>query len=159
MARARKFSSSRSEAKPHFDTAPWAQHNREYVQKKSDGKIGYCHVPSTGVDGQDELYRQFFGERGRPAPLIDERWNAGGQIPNRFIELLNRPVSNYWARSPWRDWTWPQDGHNGPKAMLINGLAGSEATASRGCFRQSKLGKLIGTCTWAGCLGSPGTRG
>jgi tricorn protease len=24
--------------------------------------------------------------------IIDERWNSGGQIPDRFIELLNRPI-------------------------------------------------------------------
>ena len=137
----------------------WVQRNREYVQQKSDGKIGYCHVPSTGVDGQDELYRQFFGERGRPALLIDERWNAGGQIPNRFIELLNRPVSNYWAKRDGKDWVWPQDGHNGPKAMLINGLAGSGGDCFPWMFRQSKLGKLIGTRTWGGLVGISGNPG
>ena len=33
----------------------------------------------------------------RTALIIDERFNSGGQIPDRFIELLNRPVANYWA--------------------------------------------------------------
>jgi len=40
------------------------------------------------------LVRQFFGQRHKEALILDERWNGGGQIPTRFIELLNRPVTN-----------------------------------------------------------------
>ena len=29
--------------------------------------------------------------------IVDERFNSGGQIPDRFIELLNRPMLSYWA--------------------------------------------------------------
>ena len=64
-----------------------------------------------------------------PALIIDERWNGGGQIPTRFIELLNRPVTNYWARRDGKDWPWPPDAHQGPKCMLINGRAGSGGDA------------------------------
>ena len=37
----------------------WMEWNRQYVDKKSDGKIGYIYVRSTGVDAQNELVRQF----------------------------------------------------------------------------------------------------
>ena len=32
----------------------WIERNREYVEKKTDGKVGYIHVPDTGVNGQGE---------------------------------------------------------------------------------------------------------
>ena len=64
----------------------WIEHNRQYVEKATDGKVGYVYVPSTGVDGQNELFRQFFGQTDKQALIIDERWNSGGQIPDRFIE-------------------------------------------------------------------------
>ncbi|MFZ4574606.1 MAG: S41 family peptidase [Phycisphaerales bacterium] len=134
----------------------WVEAKRKYVEEKSGGKIGYIYVPNTGVDGQDELYRQFFGQRGMDALIIDDRWNGGGQIPNRFIELLNRPVLNFWARRDGKDWVWPPDGHAGPKAMLINGLAGSGGDMFPALFRQVKLGKLIGTRTWGGLVGITG---
>jgi tricorn protease len=82
-------------------------------------------VPDTGVNGQNELFRQFYGQIGKDALIIDDRWNGGGQIPTRFIELLNRPRTNYWYRRDGKDWPWPYDSHQGPKAMLINGEAGS----------------------------------
>jgi tricorn protease len=134
----------------------WVEKNRAYVESKSGGRIGYVYVPNTGQDGQSELYRQFVGQRGKEALIIDERWNAGGQIPNRFIELLNRPVMNYWARRDHADWIWPWDAQQGPKVMLINGLAGSGGDAFPWYFRQAGLGKLIGTRTWGGLVGISG---
>ena len=91
-----------------------------------------------------------------PGLVIDERWNGGGQIPTRFIELLNRPVTNYWARRDGQDWTWPPDGHQGAKAMLINGLAGSGGDMFPWLFRRAGLGPLVGTRTWGGLVGISG---
>jgi len=134
----------------------WIERNRQYVAEKSGGKLGYIYVPNTGTDGQNELFRQFYGQKDRAALVIDERWNGGGQIPTRFIELLNRPITNYWATRSDRDWTWPPDAHAGPKCMLINGLAGSGGDCFPYYFRQAKLGKLIGMRTWGGLVGISG---
>jgi tricorn protease len=111
------------------------------------------YVPSTGLDGQNDLVRQFYGQLGKAAMIVDERWNSGGQIPTRFIEMLNRPVTNYWARRDGKDWPWPPDAHHGPKCMLINGLSGSGGDAFPTYFKQAGLGKLIGTRTWGGLVG------
>lgn len=134
----------------------WIERNREYVEQKSGGKVGYIYVPNTGVDGQNELFRQFFGQRGKAALIIDERWNGGGQIPTRFIELLNRPRVNYWARRHGIDWAWPPDSHQGPKCMLINGLAGSGGDMFPWLFKHNQIGKVIGTRTWGGLVGITG---
>lgn len=134
----------------------WVEDNRRYVEEASSGKVGYIHVPNTGVQGQNELFRQFYGQMGKGALVIDERWNGGGQIPNRFIELLDRPRTNYWARRDGKDWAWPYDSHQGPKAMLINGMAGSGGDMFPWLFREHDLGKLIGTRTWGGLVGISG---
>jgi tricorn protease len=137
----------------------WIESNRRYVEEKSDGKVGYIYVPSTGIDGQNELVRQFQGARFKDAIIVDDRWNGGGQIPTRFIELLNRPTTNYWARRDQHDWTWPPDGADVPKAMLINGLAGSGGDMFPWLFRHNKLGPLVGTRTWGGLVGISGNPG
>jgi tricorn protease len=134
----------------------WIEHNRKYVEDKTGGKVGYVYVPSTGIDGQNDLIRQWSGQERKPALIIDERWNSGGQIPTRFVELLNRPVTNYWARRDGKDWTWPPDSHQGPKCMLINGLSGSGGDAFPYYFKQAKVGKLIGMRTWGGLVGLSG---
>lgn len=134
----------------------WIEAKRAAVEQKSGGRIGYIYVPNTGVDGQSDLFRQFFGQRDKDALIIDERWNGGGQIPTRFIELLNRPAVNYWARRDGNDWPWPPDAHFGPKVMLVNGLAGSGGDDFPWLFKHNKLGKVIGTRTWGGLVGISG---
>ncbi len=137
----------------------WIERNRAYVDYKTSGKVGYCYVPNTGVDGQTDLFRQFYGQRDKQAMIIDERWNGGGQIPNRFIELLNRPRLNYWARRDGKDWPWPYDSHQGPKCMLVNGLAGSGGDCFPWYFQKLGLGKVIGKRTWGGLVGISGNPG
>ncbi len=135
----------------------WIERNRKYIDEKTGGKVGYVYVVNTGVPGQNDLVRQFYGQLNKDALIIDDRWNGGGQIPTRFIELLNRPVTNFWARRDGRDWPWPPDAHFGPKCMLTNGMAGSGGDMFPALFRQSKLGKLIGTRTWGGLVGISGS--
>lgn len=134
----------------------WIEHNREYVDQKTNGQVGYIYVPNTGRDGQSDLFRQFFGQKNKAAIIIDERWNGGGQIPNRFIELLNRPATNYWARRDGHDWTWPPDSAQGAKCMLINGLAGSGGDMFPWLFKHHQIGPVIGMRTWGGLVGISG---
>lgn len=134
----------------------WVEANRKYVEEQTGGRVGYIHVPDTGVNGQNELLRQFYGQRHKGALIIDERWNRGGQIPHRFIELLNRPLLNYWARREGRDSRTPPDAHFGPKCMLINESAGSGGDMFPKLFKQVGLGKLIGRRTWGGLVGISG---
>ena len=134
----------------------WIEEHRKYVEEKTDGRVGYIYVPSTGIDGQSDLFRQFQGQLRKDALIVDERWNSGGQIPTRFIEVLDRPATNYWARRDGHDWPWPPDAHFGPKCMLINGLSGSGGDAFPFYFKQAGLGKLIGMRTWGGLIGLSG---
>ncbi len=134
----------------------WVESNRRHVEEKSNGKIAYIYVPDTGVNGQNELIRQYVAQWGKPALLIDDRWNGGGQIPDRFIELLNRPIRGYWATRHQGQGITPPDANSGPKAMLINGSAGSGGDAFPYMFRQAGLGKLIGMRTWGGLVGISG---
>ena len=135
----------------------WIEKNRAYVDKVTGGKVGYVYVPNTGQDGQSDLVRQLLGQTAKDALIIDERWNGGGQIPTRFIELLNRPVTNYWAvRDGKGVFPWPPDSNYGPKCMLINGSAGSGGDAFPWYFKQAGLGKLIGMRTWGGLIGIGG---
>ena len=137
----------------------WIEANRKYVADRTEGRVGYIYVPDTGVNGQNDLVRQLSSQLNKQALIIDDRWNGGGQIPTRFIEMLNRPVTNYWARRDGHDMTWPPDAHHGPKCMLINGLAGSGGDMFPALFRQSQLGKLIGKRTWGGLVGISGNPG
>lgn len=137
----------------------WIENNRQQVDKASGGKIGYIYVPDTGVQGQNELVRQFYGQWNKEGLVIDERFNNGGQIPDRFIELLNRKPLAYWDVRDGHNWQWPPLAHFGSMAMLINGWSGSGGDAFPDFFRKAGLGPLIGSRTWGGLIGITGMPG
>ena len=134
----------------------WVEANRRRVDEATQGRVGYVYVPSTGIDGQTELLRQYLAQVNKSGLIVDERWNSGGQIPDRFIELLNRPALAYYAVRDGRDWQWPRNALVGPKVMLINGWSGSGGDAFPTFFREAKIGPLIGTRTWGGIIGISG---
>jgi len=134
----------------------WIEQKRKHVEEATDGKVGYIYVRSTGIDGQDDLVRQYLAQIDKEGLIIDERFNSGGQIPDRFIELLNKKALAYWAVRDGKTWTWPPQSQLGHKVMLINGWSGSGGDAFPDFFRNMKLGKLIGERTWGGLIGISG---
>jgi tricorn protease len=140
----------------HLRYLDWIESMRRRVEGATGGRVGYIYVPSTGVDGQNELVRQFRAQFQKEGLIIDERFNSGGQIPDRFVELLGRKPLSYWAVRDGKDWQWPPVGNFGPKVMLINGWSGSGGDAFPFYFRETGLGPLIGMRTWGGLIGISG---
>lgn len=134
----------------------WVEGNRAYVNKKSNGQIGYLHVPDTSIGGIIEFIKGFYSQTDKKAWIIDERYNGGGSIPTFFVEFLRREVEAAMKARDWADIKFPPGNFDGPKAMLINEYAGSGGDMLPWLFRQSKLGPLIGTRTWGGLVGIQG---
>ena len=134
----------------------WVEAKRKYVEKVSNGSLGYIYVSDTGTGGQNDLVRQFRGQWDKAGLIIDERFNSGGQIPDRFIEMLGRKTINYWGVRDGKDWQWPAIAHDGPMAMLINGWSGSGGDLFPLYFKKAGLGPLIGRRTWGGLIGISG---
>jgi tricorn protease len=138
----------------------WVNTRRAMVDKLSGGRIGYMHIPNTAVEGNRELHRGMYAYNHKEALIIDERFNGGGFIPDRMVELLSRETHAHWHRagltSPMRT---PGVAHDGPKAMLINQYSSSGGDAFPYFFRQKKLGTIIGARTWGGLVGMSGNAG
>jgi len=131
----------------------WALSRRAWVDRASKGQIGYIHLPNTAFDGNRELFKGFYPQASKPALILDDRYNGGGFIPDRMIELLDRPLLSYWTRRDLETGSTPSFVHTGPKVCLINGQAGSGGDAFPYYFRKLGMGPLIGTTTWGGLIG------
>lgn len=131
----------------------WIEMNRQWVLEASEGTVGYVHVPNTGVSGQTELVRQLNSQHNLPGLIIDERFNAGGQLPDRFIEKFNRPMVTRIFMRHGATRTHPAISHYGAKAMIINGRAGSGGDAFPFFFKELKVGPIVGVRTWGGLIG------
>ncbi|HEX8072840.1 MAG TPA: PDZ domain-containing protein [Pyrinomonadaceae bacterium] len=134
----------------------WIESRRALVAKLSDGRIGYIHAPNTAVEGNRELFKNFYPQANKDALVIDDRYNGGGFIPDRMIELLERKPLNYWVRRGIGANSTPVYANAGPKAMLTNGYAGSGGDAFPYYFRERALGRIFGTTTWGGLIGISG---
>ncbi len=134
----------------------WIEQNRVTVDKLSNGNLGYIYMSNTGGEGQRELIRMFYGQLSKKGFIIDERFNGGGQLADRFLELVRRPIvyNLYWRHG--RHHGFPIKANPGPMGMLINGWAGSGGDGLPWAFRELNAGPIVGERT-LGILVGPAT--
>lgn len=131
----------------------WIEDNRRYVDRVTGGKVGYVYLPNTADDGFTYFNRMFFAQADKPAVILDERSNGGGQIANYIIDVLSRPYLGGTKDREGLTTNVPATIVDGPKAMLIDQDAGSGGDWMPYAFREAGLGPLIGTRTWGGLIG------
>jgi len=131
----------------------WVEANRDYVERKSGGKVAYVYLPDTAGDGYTFFNRMFFAQVDKPGLIVDDRRNSGGQAANYVLEVLNRKYLSGWKDRDALIFNTPAAAIYGPKAMLIDQDAGSGGDYLPYGFRRLGLGKLIGTRTWGGLIG------
>jgi tricorn protease len=134
----------------------WIETNRKRVDALSEGKLGYVYMSNTAYRGTLELVRMFYGQLHKEGFIIDERFNGGGSLADRFLELLQRPViyNLHWRHG--KDHTQPVKTNTGPMGMLINGWAGSGGDGLPWAFQELQAGPIVGERT-LGILVGPAT--
>ncbi|MEL7059093.1 MAG: PDZ domain-containing protein [Acidobacteriota bacterium] len=137
----------------------WVKSRLALVDRLSDGKVGYIHLPNTAFAGNRMLQKLFYSQSNKDALIVDDRYNGGGFIPDRMIEMLERTPLARWAMRDIDAMRTPGFAHDGPKVMLMNGYSSSGGDALPYFFRKKGLGKLIGTRTWGGLIGLNGNPG
>ena len=134
----------------------WIETNRLMVEKLSNGKLGYVYMTNTSGRGQLDLVKMYYGQLDKEGFIIDERFNGGGQLADRFLELMTRPIiyNLYWRHGKVN--TMPTKANTGPMGMLINGWAGSGGDGLPWAFRELDAGPIVGERT-IGILVGPAT--
>ena len=134
----------------------WIENNRKMVDDLSEGQLGYVYMSNTGGRGQLELVSMYYGQLHKKGFIIDERFNGGGQLADRFLELMKRPVvyNIHWRHG--KDHTHPIKTNTGPMGMLINGWAGSGGDGLPWAFQELEAGPIVGERT-LGILVGPAT--
>lgn len=131
----------------------WVESNRQQVEEASDGQLAYVYLPNTAGGGFYFFNRMFFAQVDKPALIIDERKNGGGQAANYITEILARPFLSGWKDRDGLTFSTPGGVIAGPKTMLIDQDAGSGGDFLPWSFKRLGLGKTIGTRTWGGLIG------
>jgi tricorn protease len=134
----------------------WVEGNLKKVEAATGGRVAYVYVPNTTTQGYIYFKRYFFPQADKEAIIVDERFNGGGAVADYYIDWLRKPVISYWNMRYGADLKTPSASIQGPKVMLINESAGSGGDLLPHMWRKFGLGKLIGTRTWGGLVGTLG---
>jgi tricorn protease len=131
----------------------WVENNRAYVHEKTNGRIGYLHIPDMSRHGYAEFHRGFLAECDREGLVVDVRFNGGGNVSWLLLEKLARKRLGY-DFSRWNGiLPYPSDSCTGNMVALTNEYAGSDGDIFSHVFKTLKLGPLIGKRTWGGVIG------
>jgi tricorn protease len=131
----------------------WVRTNREYVEKASDGRIGYIHIPDMGTSGLIEFQRTFYPQLDKPGLLIDARYNGGGFVSELILRRLSVNLLAYGKPRKGKVYRYPDDAVNAHMAVLTNQQAGSDGDIFPRVFKLAELGPVIGMRTWGGVVG------
>lgn len=123
----------------------WIKQRAADVDRWSNGRLGYVHIPSMSDDSFRPMYADLLGKyNDREGVVIDIRWNGGGRM-HEDIEVLftgekyltqvirGREVCDM----PSRRW-------NKPSIMLVAEPCYSNAHGTPWVYQHQKIGKVVG---------------
>jgi len=127
--------------------------NYEYVNRKSEGRIGYMHLADMDEMGISQFEKAFRAERYRDGLIIDVRGNGGGFVSWFLIDKLERELTYMTVTRDFEPMKYPHGVVTGPVAVLCDGSTGSDGEVFTQHFKDLELGTVIGTPTWGGLIG------
>ncbi len=144
-----------SEASLHYHE--WVSSRAAYVAEKSQGRIGYVHVPDMAAHGWAEFHRLIEAATRCDAVIADVRFNGGGHTSELVIERLARKVIGWgFGRHFDKPFTYPTQGLRGPVVFVTNPYAGSDGDIVTGAAQTLGLGTVVGERSWGGVVGIDG---
>lgn len=136
----------------------WVNENIQKVEKATDGKIGYIHIPDMGPNGLNKFVRFFYPQLDKQGLIIDDRGNGGGNVSPMILERLAREAYRANMRRNSTSVTpIPAQTLVGPKVALIDKYSASDGDLFAHGFKALGIGKTIGTRTWGGIVGITGS--
>lgn len=133
----------------------WVESNKKFIHEKSNGRIGYVHIPDMGSAGYAEFYRHFTTESQFDGLVVDVRYNGGGHVSQHLLKVLAQKVIGFDETRYQGIEKYPMYAA-GALVALANEHSGSDGDIFPHSFKLMKLGKLIGKRTWGGIIGING---
>lgn len=132
----------------------WVKGRREMADKLSGGKVGYIHIQAMDQPSLQKFEREVREFRDKPALIIDERFNGGGNIEQELLNILVQREYQLWQPRGTEISGRPFSGYFGKKVVLQNWRSASNAEMFPAGFRALGLGKVIGTPTMGAVIGT-----
>jgi tricorn protease len=131
----------------------WVAGRRAFVADRSEGRLGYLHVPDMMAGGWAQLHRDLSRETSREGLVLDVRGNGGGHTSELVVEKLARKVIGWTSARHRQASTYPEDAPRGPVVTLADELAGSDGDIVTAAIKRLGVGPVVGVRTWGGVIG------
>ena len=129
---------------------------RAFVADRSDGRLGYLHVPDMVASGWAQLHRDLRRETARDGLILDVRGNSGGHTSQLVVEKLARRVIGWDVPRHRQPFPYPDDAPRGPVVALADEHSGSDGDIVTAAIKRLGIGPVVGTRTWGGVIGIDG---
>ncbi|MBS1704417.1 MAG: PD40 domain-containing protein [Armatimonadetes bacterium] len=138
----------------------WVERNRAFVEKISNGQVGYLHYASMNQASQDLFVREIRTKTiGKKALIIDVRYNGGGSTAQQALGVL---IKSPWLIRTRRDFPelklseniYRGDSLELPSALMTNQYSFSNAEIMSEGFKRLKVGPVVGEATAGGVIGT-----
>jgi tricorn protease len=134
----------------------WVAGRRAFVADRSEGRLGYLHVPDMVASGWAQLHRDLGRETARDGLILDVRGNSGGHTSQLVVEKLARRVIGWDVPRHHQSFPYPDDAPRGPVVALADEHSGSDGDIVTAAIKRLGIGPVVGTRTWGGVIGIDG---
>jgi tricorn protease len=131
----------------------WVAGRRAFVADRSEGRLGYLHLPDMVATGWAQLHRDLGRETAREGLIVDVRDNGGGHLSQLVIEKLARRVIGWDVIRHGQPTTYPLESPRGPVVAVANEFSGSDGDVVTAAFQRVGIGPVVGARTWGGVIG------
>ena len=124
----------------------WVDKRRAMVDKLSNGRLGYLHIPGMDLKSYLQTYADLFGRHLKAeAVLVDVRYNGGGNLHDPLVVMLTgEPVASLVSRDGVRVIDIPVGRWTKPSALIANAASYSDGSVFPAMYKQLKIGTLLG---------------
>jgi len=134
----------------------WVNSRRAYVEKASNGQIGYVYVGDMTQRGGVEFAQSYYPNVDKPGIIVDVRGNGGGNISGNLLSDLSGKVTGYFAFRAGGNFRRENWAPLGQVVAVTDEWAFSDGEYFSEFFKRLKIGPLVGHRTGGGEVGSGG---
>jgi tricorn protease len=137
----------------------WVKDRNTLVEKLSDGRLGYVHIPNMSDSVFRVVYRELFGRHfAKDGVVLDTRDNAGGDLMEDLNRLLDGHAYTHNISRGREVQGEPITRWTKPSIVIANTSNYSDGHCFPATYQTLGIGKVVGmpipgTCTYAGWEG------
>lgn len=138
----------------------WIASRKEWVKKRSDDQLAYVYMPAMGYNDLQRFLKEV--ERDavpRKGLILDIRYNMGGNVHDRVLQALTKPLYARWRIRGLSETTQSTFAlSDKPVALLVNETTLSDGEMTANGFKTLHRGPIIGEPTYGWLIFTTGVR-